>query len=196
MRFIGITGGVGAGKSVILSHIREHYNAKVLQADRLAEELMQPNTVCHQKLLEAFGDTGVFDEHGVMDRDAMARVIFSDDENRARMNAIVHPAVKEHVMAEVEQERRRGVLDYFFFESALLIDDHYDRVCDELWYIYASEEQRRKRLRENRGYSDEKIDRIFESQLSEKIFRGYAKWVIDNDGTPEQAYAMIHKILD
>lgn len=191
MKFIGITGGVGAGKSVILTHIQKHYNAKVLLADRVAEELMQPGTACYQKLIETFGDAGVFDANGVMDKNAMARIIFSDEAKRAQMNAIVHPAVKTFVLAEVEREREKGELDYFFLESALLIEDHYDAVCDEIWYIFTSEENRRSRLRKNRGYSDEKIDHIFASQLSEDVFRSHAKHVIDNNGTPEEAFQQI-----
>ncbi len=191
MKFIGITGGVGAGKSVILFHIQKCYNAKVLLADRVAEDLMQPGTTCYRKLVEAFGDADVFDADGMMDKNAMARIIFSDEAKRAQMNAIVHPAVKAFVLAEAEQERKKDKLDYFFLESALLIEDHYDAVCDEIWYIFTSEENRRRRLRKNRGYSDEKIDHIFASQLSEDVFRSHAKHVIDNNGTPEEAFQQI-----
>ena len=196
MKFIGITGGVGAGKSAILSYIKSHYNAKVVLADDLAKTLMEPGQECYEAIRRVFGEYDVFSEDGVIDATAMAQVMFSHPSLREQMNHIVHPAVKSNVMAQAEQEREKGELDYFFFEAALLIEDHYDELCDELWYIYTSEENRRKRLKAGRGYSDEKISSIFASQLPEEEFRKHCKVVIDNNGTPEEAFAGIRKILD
>lgn len=195
MRFIGITGGVGAGKSAILSFIRTHYRARILLADRVAEELMQPGTDCYEKLAETFANDGVFTADGILDRNRMAQVIFCSEEKRRQMNAIVHPAVKAYVLEAVAKERQKGETDYFFLEAALLIEDHYDEICDELWYIYTNEDNRRARLKETRGYSDEKIDGIFASQLSEEVFRRYCTQVIDNNGTPEQTFRQIRHIL-
>lgn len=196
MKFIGITGGVGAGKSAILDFIREHYRAKVVLADDLAKELMEPGTACHKKLLEAFGGDGVFDETGVMDREKMAALLFTKPKKRQEMNAIVHPAVKEEILCQVAEEREKGELSYFFLEAALLIEEHYDAICDELWYIYTSEEKRRQRLEQNRGYSPERIERMMASQLPEQVFFEHCAVVIDNNGTPEEAIRQVTEILD
>lgn len=196
MKFIGITGGVGAGKSAILDFIREHYRAKVVLADDLAKELMEPGTACHKKLLEAFGGDGVFDEAGVMDREKMAALLFTKPKKRQEMNAIVHPAVKEEILRQVAEEREKGELSYFFLEAALLIEEHYDAICDELWYIYTSEEKRRQRLEQNRGYSPERIERMMASQLPEQVFFEHCAVVIDNNGTPEEAIRQVTEILD
>lgn len=196
MKFIGITGGVGAGKSAILDFIREHYRAKVVLADDLAKELMEPGTACHKKLLEAFCSDGVFDEAGVMDREKMAALLFTKPGKRQEMNAIVHPAVKEEILRQVAEEREKGELSYFFLEAALLIEEHYDAICDELWYIYTSEEKRRQRLEQNRGYSPERIERMMASQLPEQVFFEHCAVVIDNNGTPEEAIRQVTEILD
>ena len=196
MKFIGITGGVGAGKSAILDFIREHYRAKVVLADDLAKELMEPGTACHKKLLEAFGGDGVFDETGVMDREKMAALLFTKPKKRQEMNAIVHPAVKEEILRQVAEEREKGELSYFFLEAALLIEEHYDAICDELWYIYTSEEKRRQRLEQNRGYSPERIERMMASQLPEQVFFEHCAVVIDNNGTPEEAIRQVTENLD
>jgi dephospho-CoA kinase len=195
MRFIGITGGVGAGKSLILSYIQEHYNARILLADRVAQELMEPGTACYQSLREVFLDDGVFCGDGCIDRSRMAQVIFRHEDKRQQMNAIVHPAVKAYVMDAVKQEREAGHYDWFFLEAALLIEEHYDEICDELWYIYTDEEGRRQRLRTDRGYSDAKIDGILASQLSEEMFRRYCSQVIDNSGTVNETYEQIRRIM-
>lgn len=193
MKFIGITGGVGAGKSELLHYIENNYSSVVLLADELAHELMSPETECYKEIVEVFGKEDIFTKTGTLDSKKTASVIFSNEEKRAKMNGIVHPAVKREILRRVEEERKKGKISYFILEAALLIEDGYDKLCDELWYIYTSEENRRRRLKKSRGYSDEKIDAIFESQLSEEIYRSYCKKVIDNNGTLEAAFRQIEQ---
>ena len=81
----------------------------------------------------------------------------------------------------MEKERQKGYYEYVILEAALLIEDHYDAVCDELWYVYASEQTRKKRLMSDRGYSEDKVDQIFAAQLSDEMYRNYCRVVIDND---------------
>lgn len=195
MLFAGITGGVGAGKSAILSYLSEHYNCRVMLADEIAHLLMEPGTDCYDKLKKLFKGDAIFQEDGRIDRPKMAAVLFSDGKKREALNQIVHPAVKEYVMEQFRLEREKGDLDLLVLEAALLIEEHYDAICDELWYIYTSEENRRIRLRANRGYSDEKIDNILKSQLSEETFRKYCAEEIDNNGTPGDAHLQIDGIL-
>jgi dephospho-CoA kinase len=92
-------------------------------------------------------------------------------------------------------EKERGLLDFLFIEAALLIEEHYDEITDEIWYIYASEDVRRKRLMENRSYSDEKIDSIMAGQLSEQDFRKHSQAVISNNGNLEETYNEINKLM-
>ena len=184
MYFIGITGGVGAGKSEILQCLAGLDGAAVLRADDLAKELIKPGHACHDRLAEAFAQDGIFDADGRLLTERMSRQIFRDERKRQLANAIIHPAVRDEILQRVAQERKRGRLDFFFLEAALLLEEHYDEICDEIWYIYASEQTRRKRLRESRGYTDEKI---LASQLTEGEFRRRCQRIIDNDGKLETA---------
>ena len=193
MKFIGITGGVGAGKSAILHYIEQEYSAKVLLADELAHTLMQPGTECFDEIVDTFGTEDIFTPDGALDSLKMAQVIFQDAGKRECMNGIVHPAVKREILRQVEEERKKQQISYFILEAALLIEDGYDKICDELWYIYTSRENRRVRLKESRGYSAEKIDAIFNSQLSEETYRKYCKLVIDNNGTLEETFRQIRQ---
>lgn len=202
MRFIGITGGVGAGKSAILSYLEQKENTRVMLADEIAHRLMQPDGACYPKITELFAEEDIFCESAdakcmlrPFDREKLAKVIFSDPKKRARMNAIVHPAVKEYVRMQYEQERQEGRLELLVLEAALLIEEEYDEICDELWYIYTREEVRRKRLKESRGYSDEKIDSIFKSQLREKEFRASTQVTIDNNGSLAETIEQIERAL-
>lgn len=196
MKFIGITGGVGAGKTEILKYLAGREDTKVMLADDIARELSEPGQSCNEKLQELFAGTDVFDEKGQMDRPKAAAVIFKDEAKRNGMNEILHPAVKEYVLHTLEQEKTEGKLRYLVLEAALLIEEHYDEICDELWYIYTSEDNRRARLKQSRGYSDEKISEMFESQLSESEYRRHCKVVIDNNGTTEETIAQVRTIIE
>jgi dephospho-CoA kinase len=195
MKFIGITGGVGAGKSAILSYLADRPGVRVMLADEIAHELMEPQTVCGQKIAEAFAEEDIFSGDGSFDRGRLAACIFQDTAKREVLNGIVHPAVKEYVFEQLEEERQKGQLSFLFLEAALLIEEHYDAICDELWYIYTNEANRRARLIAARGYSEEKIDGIFKSQLSEESYRAHCQVVIDNNGTLEQTLEQIDKSL-
>ena len=113
------------------------------------------------------------------------------DFGRNALNGIVHPAVKAYVIAEAERERQEGTLALLVLEAALLIEEHYDEICDELWYIYTREEIREARLMESRGYSREKVQQIFSSQLKEAEYRKHCSVVIDNNEGLEEMQRQI-----
>lgn len=196
MKFIGITGGVGAGKTTVLAAIEKQFSAKILLADEIAHLLMEPGTNCYDRLRELFGQDDVWQQDGSFDRGKLAGVLFSDAQKRSKLNAIVHPAVKEYVLEQVQLERERGQYEYLFLEAALLIEEGYDQLCDELWYIYTSEENRRARLIAGRGYSDQKIDDIFASQKSEEEFRKYCTREIDNNQDIDFVIKQLNQIKD
>ena len=192
MKFIGITGGVGAGKSAVLDYMATKPGVRVMLADEIAHELMEPGTDCYEQIRQAFPEHDIYKEDGHFDRIKLAKVIFSDGNRRAR---IVHPAVKAYVIAEAKRERQEGKLALLVLEAALLIEEHYDEICDELWYIYTTEENRRARLKASRGYSDAYVDRMFASQLSEEEYRRHCRVVIDNNGTLEETLTQTEEAL-
>lgn len=195
MKVIGVTGGVGAGKSLLLAYLEEKYGACVVRTDELAQELIRPGTDLNGRLQELFRGKNAFDPEGGLIRMRAAELIFKDPTLRARMNDLIHPAVKAELIRQIVDRKKEGRTPYFVVEAALLIEDGYKKICDELWYIYADENRRRDRLRKSRGYSDEKINAIFASQLSEELFRRNCTHVIDNSGSVEESYRQIRSIL-
>lgn len=196
MKFIGITGGVGAGKSEILSHLSERENTRVMLADEIAHELMEPGTECYDKLKKFFGEEDIWECDGRFDRAKLASVIFGSQAKRELLNSIVHPAVKQYVIEQAKEEREKNKISLLVLEAALLIEEHYDKICDELWYIYTSEDNRRERLKASRGYTDEKIDNIFGSQLKEEEYRKVCAVVIDNNGSVSATINQVDKALE
>ena len=194
MKLIGITGGVGAGKSQILSYIEKNTNSRILLADEAAHIVKEPGQPCYTKLVQLLGEE-VLEDDGQINKGKMAARIFADKEILAQVNAIIHPAVKTYILNEIDKERKAAVKEFFFLEAALLIEEGYHKIVDEMWYIYAAEPVRRQRLKENRGYSDEKITQIMKSQLSEETFRAHCKEVIDNSNDLLDTYRQIDEIL-
>lgn len=178
MKVIGITGGVGSGKSRVLSYIEAQYGAVICQADHVAWKLQEPGEICYAEIVKAFG-TGILREDKCIDRRKLGQIVFADKEKLFLLNQIMHPAVKEYIIRWIASERKKNTA-YFFLEAALLLEEHYNQICDELWYIYADEHVRRTRLKESRQYSDEKITSIINAQLPEKTFREHCQFMIDN----------------
>lgn len=195
MKVIGITGGVGAGKTAVLSYIEGKYNCRVILADEAAHQVKEPGQDCYDRLVSLLGK-GILARDGTIDKGKMAERIFASGSLLRQVNEIVHPAVRELILSAIREEREEGLHDFLFIEAALLIEGGYLEIVDELWYIYAGEEARRKRLREARGYSEEKIRSIMEKQLKEEAFRKYCKVVIDNSDTLAAAYRQIDGKLE
>lgn len=193
-RLIGITGGVGAGKSEILSYIRKMYKAEIYLADEVAHKVKEPGEVAYGPLVDLLGKD-VLQEDGFIDKGKMAEKIFADKKILEKVNGIVHPAVRFFLEDAIAKARENGETEWFFIEAALLIEAGYKEMVDELWYIYAEKSVRVKRLKDSRGYSDEKIKAIMEKQLSEEEFRRECDFVIDNSKTLEHAYRQIDERL-
>ena len=189
MKVIGVTGGVGAGKSEILNFIADNWNATVVEADEVGYLVMKPGKSCFAPIVELFGP-GILQEDGTLDRTRIAQMVFEDKNLLEKLNAIVHPAVKKYIRKAIQREEENET-DFFIVEAALLIEDKYDEICDELWYIYADEETRTERLKKNRGYSEEKIKSIFANQLSEDEFSEHCDFEIDNSGDFEDTKEQI-----
>lgn len=195
MRLIGITGGVGAGKSTILEYIKAHYRCRVYLADQVAHAVKEPGQPCYEALVELLGRE-VLEENGRIHRGRMAEKIFRDESLLEQVNALVHPAVRAYLLEKIREAREEGWAELFFVEAALLIECGYRDIVDEMWYVHAGVEARRGRLRESRGYSPEKIRQIMGSQLTEEGFRAGSDFVIDNSGAPEESYRQIRRRLE
>ena len=195
MKFIGITGGIGAGKSTVLSLLKENFNCKVLLADEVAATLMQAGTQCFEAVVGLPWPESIVGADGQINRPLMAKLMFADDSLREAVNGIVHPAVEKEVLNQVETERKSHNIEYFFFEAALLIECGYGKLVDEMWYVYATEDVRTKRLMQSRGYDIERIKNTIMSQRSDASFREHADRIIDNSGNEEETLCQLKTIL-
>ena len=199
MKLIGVTGGVGSGKSEILRYLQTAYKCRIMMADDAARALEAPGGGIYEKLIalleEYPGTEPITLPDGQINNPEMARRIFSNPRLRERVNQMVHPAVKIYALDEYRKEREAGNYDFFVLEAALLIEAGYASDMDSLWYIYCNADERRRRLRASRGYSDEKIDKIMKSQLSEDLYRENSDVVIDNSGDLSDSCRQVDEAL-
>lgn len=191
MKIIGITGGVGCGKSLVLSYLENKFGAVIVETDKLAHELQKPGEICYSKIVDEFG-SGILDNNGIINRMNLGRIVFADEAKLKRLNEIVHPEVLLRLKEMIAREKSDKL---FVIESAILFESGLDKLCDETWYIYVEESVRRQRLRESRGYSEEKIDSIMSSQMSEKFFREKCNIIIDNSNGAESTFKQIREEL-
>ncbi|MCL2254024.1 MAG: dephospho-CoA kinase [Lachnospiraceae bacterium] len=194
MRIVGITGGVGSGKTELLERIETSHDCKVISADQVAHLVKEPGGSCYAGIVDLLGQS-ILDEDGVINRGRMAELIFADQGLLKEINNIIHPAVKEYIVGQIDILKENCQIELLFIEAALLIEDEYDKIVDELWYIFADEGVRRKRLKEKRGYSAGKIDKIIGSQLSDTEYRLKCQVIIDNSDEIDVALKQVEEIL-
>lgn len=193
---IGVTGGVGSGKSTILGILESEYGARIIVADDVARDLQRKGTECFKKIVKCFG-RGILEESGEINRAALADVVFGKPEEVEKLNNIVHPEVKEEILREMECFKEKNPDAPIVIEAALLIEAGYLDILDELWVVVADNDVRAERLMSSRGYSPEKIKNIMSSQKSNEDYISYADFVIDNSGSLENAEGIIEsKMMD
>ena len=192
---IGVTGGVGTGKSTILKILQEEYDAVIIIADDVSRELMMPGEASYEAALAYFGPEILTDGEGSeIDRAKLAEIVFHDEEKLKALNSMNHPLVKERINSLIREYEEEGK-DLIVIETAILIQAGYLELIDELWVIYTAYSTRVERLMASRGYSQEKIDSIIGSQLSDEEMREYADLVIDNSYSIEHTRRQIEDHL-
>lgn len=187
---LGLIGGVGAGKSTVLTLLEDHYGFHVIQTDLTARRLLEPGKEAFKEITALFGPD-ILGPDGRIDRAKMAEQIFKDPQKRRRVNEITHPLTWKAVFEEAYACKRKPVV----IETALPSKEFRDK-CSEMWYLYTSEENRTARLMESRGYSLEKSRAIMESQASDTEFRSLADAVIDNNHSQEYTAGQVKSLLN
>lgn len=199
LKILGITGNIGCGKTTVLQYLQGHYKAFVLELDRVAAKLQEKGGSCYEPMIQILGEQ-IIGPDGELDRKKAAAIMFADERLVKAVNEAVHPKVKAYILETIQRlSEDKGGEDasLLVIESALLLDDDYDRICDEVWYIYADDAARTERLMASRGYTKEKIRSIMASQKDEAFFRAHVDVVIDNTGDdPDMTLAQVDREID
>ena len=193
---IGLVGGVGSGKSEVARLIVER-GGVLVDADRIGHQLLREPGV-KGKVRARWGDA-VFGPDGEVDRATLAEEVFSEPVGSSRgieaLNRIVHPELTRRVRRAVEEVRREGRAPWVVVDAALLLEWGLESLCDVVVFVEAPAQERRRRLREGRGWSPGELARRERRQLPLKEKRARAGYVLPNGGDREALAAEVEKLL-
>ncbi|MDD6404841.1 MAG: dephospho-CoA kinase [Clostridiales bacterium] len=180
MKIIGITGGIGSGKTAVLNILHDEYGAFIMEADSLAHRLMEPGQQSYNDIVAHFGDE-ILGENKNIDRAKLSAIVFGDQDKLKLLNSITHPNVKKAILQSIEDQRTNGCKLYVL-EAALLIQDGYLDICNEMWFVYADISRRIERLCNYRGFTEEKARKVINSQEPDSYYETNCVKKIDNSG--------------
>jgi dephospho-CoA kinase len=184
MFVVGLTGGVGCGKSSI-SRIWRELGARVLDADRISRELVEPGEPALAEIVETFGP-GILRQDGTMDRKRLGAIVFGDDEARRRLNRILHPRIRQEVDRRIEEIGSIDPGAIVVVDAALLIETGMHRGVDCVVVVACGEARQVERLRERDGLEAGEAARVIRAQAAQEEKLGVAHLVLRNEGTLEE----------
>jgi dephospho-CoA kinase len=190
---IGLTGGIGTGKSEV-SHILRDLGAVVIESDKVAHQSYEPGTKAHGLIVNLFGED-VLDGYGFIDRKSLGKIVFADTARRLELEKIVWPATRELTLALLEKEtvhRTRVVV----VEVPKLFESGWDKVADVVWTVEAPQSVVSQRVERRSGMSESDTKARVAAQLTRKDRVDRADIVIENDATLEDLRNQISKLWE
>jgi dephospho-CoA kinase len=193
MKVIGLTGGIGSGKSTIAEYLTE-LGAKVVDADKVANEVYNPGTEGWRDVVNTFGEE-VLTPAGEVDRKKLGEIVFNNPGAMSQLNQMIHPRAYELVKSRLDEYRKQGV-EIVVLEVILLFEAGWDHLADVKWVTVASEDTVVKRLMQERGLSEEEILARIRSQTPTEERVKLADELIYNDGSIEEMKKKVNELLE
>lgn len=179
MRIIGVTGGIGSGKSTV-SRILCNIGARIIDADVVSKKVVSKGEKALGEIVAYFGPD-ILDPNGELDRKKLAGVVFTDSEKLAQLNSITHKYIAQEILEQIEREKAEKKYDTLVIDAALPFEHGFIDTVEEVWVVTADKETRIRRVMERSGLTyEEALDRI-NSQMSEYEYARIADHVIENN---------------
>ena len=192
MKIVGLTGGISSGKSTVSSYLKQ-LKIPVIDADEVARKVVEPNSQGAREIRKTFG-SDVFEEDGSLNRQKLGALIFSNTENRQKLDDLLQPLIKIMILDEIEAYRQKEE-NMIVLDLPLLFEKQYEELCEEIIVVYIPRELQLERLmRRNQYTKQEALSRI-DSQLSIEEKRKRATVLLDNQGTIQQLYQQVEQWL-
>jgi len=182
-RRIGLTGGIGSGKTTAAKRFAE-LGAKVYSADDIARRALDPGTNCYDRVVSAFGESILLPD-GAIDRKRLARIVFSDESKRTLLNGILHPYVIDRLFSDADQDFQAENFRIAVFDIPLLFESGLDAQMDTTIVVASDTETRIRRVIERDGISREQALQRILVQMPDEEKRLRANYVLDNDGSKD-----------
>ena len=183
MKTIGLTGGIGSGKSTV-SQLLGELGAFVIDADKVGHEIYLPGKEAWKQVTAAFGQD-ILAPDQTIDRKKLGAIVFGSDDARKKLNSIVHPLMFKDIDRRIKEKRADGFTKPIVVEAAILIEANWLPLADEVWLVVTNKNAVIERVASQRGLSAKDTEARIASQLSDAERRKYATLVIENDGSLE-----------
>lgn len=189
---IGLTGGIASGKSTVTKMIRE-LGIPVIDADQIARDVVKVGEEAYKQIIQTFGQN-ILQENGEIDRAKLGAIVFHNEQERKKLNAIVHPAVRQRMLAEKEAYVQKGAKTVVL-DIPLLFESELTHLIDKIIVVYVDDDVQLERLMKRNGFSKEEALARIRAQmpLREKVKKADA--VIDNNGTIEETKQQLLQIF-
>ena len=192
MKIVGLTGGISSGKSTVSSYFKQ-LEIPVIDADEVARKVVGPNSQGAIEIRKAFG-SDVFEEDGSLNRQKLGALIFSNAENRQKLDDLLQPLIKIMILDEIEEYRQKGE-NMIVLDLPLLFEKQYEELCEEIIVVYVPRELQLERLMKRNQYTKQEALSRIDSQLSIEEKRKRATVLLDNQGTIQQLYHQVEQWL-
>ena len=193
MKVIGITGGIGSGKSTV-TRIIYHLGARIIDADLISRNITKKGSVALQELVEGFGEE-ILTQKGALNRKKLASIVFSDSDKRSLLNSITHKHISAEISGKLERLRNKGNIEFVVLDVALPIKEGFLEFCDEVWAVAAAKSTRIERIIKRSGLTAEEAEARIKSQPSDDAYIKIADVVIENNGTVEELERTVAKLF-
>ena len=190
MKVIGVTGGIGSGKSTV-SELLAELGAVIIDADEVGHEALRTSAEVQRELVATFGREIITPE-GDIDRAKLGEIVFGNPESLSRLNQIMHPRMYDMVKAKLEGYRRQGVV--VVLEASLLIEANWTSLVDEVWVTVAAESTVLRRIKEKFGLSERESLARIHCQLPSEERAKHADVVIDTDCGLDELKAKVKEL--
>ena len=192
MKIVGLTGGISSGKSTVSSYLKQ-LKIPVIDADEVARKVVEPNSQGAIEIRKTFG-SDVFEEDGSLNRQRLGALIFSNAENRQKLDDLLQPLIKIMILDEIEEHRQKGE-NMIVLDLPLLFEKQYEELCEEIIVVYIPKELQLERLMKRNQYTKQEALSRIDSQLSIEEKRKRATVLLDNQGTIQQLYQQVEQWL-
>jgi dephospho-CoA kinase len=188
---IGLTGGIGAGKSTV-TQMLEELGAAVIDADKVGHQIYLPDLPAWREIVETFGPE-VLNADRSINRQALGKMVFADPEALRTLNRIVHPKMFDRMAELIAELRMHAGIKAIVVEAAVLIEANWQPLADQVWLVIASETVVVERLAKQRHLSPEQVRSRIAAQLSNEERLQHAHVVIRNDGSLDEVRAAVQQ---
>lgn len=189
---IGLTGGVGSGKSTVSSYLKE-LGIPIIDGDKLAREAVTPGSPAMQQMRETFGD-GIFAPDGTLDRVKTASLVFSNETKRQQLNGIIHPFIWHRTQEELFRAQEQGK-EIVVLDMPLLLEISWQLRVEEVWIVKVPLEEQIRRVMGRDGFTREQVVARIQKQMPTENKVRYADVIIDNSHSIEDTHRQVREAL-